>query len=115
MTTWSLALRFYNNTDFAPLGPYVGGGLHMVHFSNMSDGSNGGNTYGFHIGAGRNYVFYNRFIFNIEARYSYTYGFLDAAKTIGGGDFGGRKHVGDAFLANLIMFRIGIGILPFDE
>jgi hypothetical protein len=113
MTTWSLALRFYNNTDFAPLGPYVGGGLHMVHFSNMSDGSNGGNTYGFHIGAGRNYVFYNRFIFNIEARYSYTYGFLDAAKTIGGGDFGGRKHVGDAFLANLIMFRIGIGILPF--
>ena len=113
MTTWSLALRFYKNTDFAPMGPYVGGGLHMVHFSNMSDGSDGGNVFGFHFGAGRNYVFYNRMVFNIEARYSYTYGLLDAAKTIGGGDFGGRKHVGDAFMANLLMFRIGIGILPF--
>lgn len=113
MTTWSLALRFYKRTDFAPLGPYVVGGVHLVHFSNMSDGSDGGNTYGFHFGAGRNYVFFRRMLLNIEARYGYTYGVIDLIKTAGGGDFGGQKHLADAVLANLIMFRLGIGFLPF--
>lgn len=113
MTTWSLALRFYSHTDFAPLGPYACAGLHMVHFTNMSDNSDGGNTFGLHFGAGRNYVFFERILLNIEARYSYTYGLLDFFKSVGGNDFGGRKYIADAFLANLIVFRLGIGILPF--
>lgn len=113
MTTWSLGIRHYSNTDFAPLGPYAGFGVHLVHFTNMSDGSDGGNTFGLHICAGRNYVFYNRMIFNIEARYSYTRGILDGCKALSGGDFDPCKHRGDAAFANLIMFRIGIGVLPF--
>jgi opacity protein-like surface antigen len=113
MTTWSLALRFYSHTDFAPLGSYACAGIHMVHFTNMSDNSDGGNTFGLHFGAGRNYVFFERILLNIEARYSYTYGVLDFFKSVGGNDFGGRKYMADAFLANLIVFRLGIGILPF--
>lgn len=113
MTTWSLALRFYSHTDFAPLGSYACAGIHMVHFTNMSDNSDGGNTFGLHFGAGRNYVFFERILLNIEARYSYTYGLLDFFKSVGGNDFGGRKYMADAFLANLIVFRLGIGILPF--
>lgn len=113
MTTWSLALRFYSHTDFAPLGSYACAGIHMVHFTNMSDNSDGGNTFGLHFGAGRNYVFFERILLNIEARYSYTYGVLDFFKSVGGNDFGGRKYMADALLANLIVFRLGIGILPF--
>lgn len=113
MTIWSLALRFYNHTDFAPLGPYVCAGLHMVHFTNMSDNSDGGNTFGLHVGAGRNYVFFERMLLNIEARYGYTYGVMDFIKSVGGDNFGGRKYMADAVLANLITIRLGIGILPF--
>lgn len=111
MTTWNLTARFYSNTDFAPLGPYIGAGMHWVHFTNMSDGSSGGNTFGIHLSFGRNYVFLQRLLFNIEARYSYTYGFMDFIKSFGHSE--SRLHIADAVLANVMMLRMGIGVLPF--
>ena len=111
MTTWNLTARFYSNTDFAPLGPYFGVGIHWVHFTNMSDGSSGGNTFGLHLSLGRNYVFLQRLLLNIEARYSYTYGLLDFMKSLANLD--SRLHMADAVVANVMMLRIGLGVLPF--
>jgi outer membrane protein W len=111
MTTWNLTARFYSNTDFAPLGPYFGVGIHWVHFTNMSDGSSGGNTFGLHLSLGRNYVFLQRLLLNIEARYSYTYGLLDFMKSLANLD--SRLHMADAVVSNVMMLRIGLGVLPF--
>ncbi len=110
MTTWSLTYRHYTN-GFAPMGPNLGVGAHLVHFTNVSDGSSGGNTVGLHFSAGRNYVFFDRLVLNIEARYGYTIGLIKA-----GMDFWENKetlHSMDALLHNLIQLRIGIGVLPF--
>ena len=111
MTTWNLTARFYSNTDFAPLGPYWGAGLHWVHFTNMSDGSSGGNTFGLHVSLGRNYVFLQRMLLNIEVRYAYTNGISEYFKI---SEYDGKpRHRVDAALANIMMLRLGLGILPF--
>ena len=111
MTTWNLTARYYGNTDFAPLGAYTSFGAHLVHFTNPSDGSNGGNSVGLHIGAGRNYIFFDRLALNIEARYSYTTGFISWFHSLGAYNKG--LHKGDAIMANAILLKLGIGFIPF--
>lgn len=110
MTTWNLTIRRYENTDFAPLGPHLAFGAHLVQFTNPSDKSKGGSTFGIHVGAGRNYIFFDRLVLNVEARYSYTYG--DLFKLISD-DPDVRYHYIDAALAHALLLRIGIGFLPF--
>ena len=113
MTTWNLTVRKYSNSDFAPLGIYGGFGVHWVHFTNMSDGSDGGNTFGIHAAAGRNYVFFDRLVLNIEARYSYTYGAIDLLKALAIKEEEHRPHYADASMANILLLKIGIGFIPF--
>ena len=117
MTTWSLTARKYSNTDFAPMGPYGGFGLHLVHFTNMSDGSNGGNSFGLHAVAGRNYIFFDRLVLNIEARYGYTFDNFGLVKSW---SFGHNEWISDdqlykvdAMVHNLLLLKVGIGIIPF--
>ena len=111
MTTYNLTLRFYDNTDFAPLGPYLGAGMHLVHFTNMSDGSNGGNSFGLHLSGGRNYVFFDRLVLNLEARYGYTFGTRELFKSWMDEEYQGYKL--DAVMANMLVLRLGIGVIPF--
>lgn len=115
MSTWSLTARVYDHTDFAPLGPYGGFGLHFVQFTNPSDGSNGGNTFGLHAVAGRNYVLFERLVLNIEARYAYTYSAIDLFKAmaISGFEEEYHPHLADAALHNMLLLKVGIGIIPF--
>ena len=109
MTTWSFTVRKYTD-GFAPLGTNVGYGAHMVHFTNPSNGSSGGNSYGLHISAGRNYMFFERLMLNIEARYGYTFGFINYQLSDSSVE---KKYKMDALLHNAIQLRIGIGIMPF--
>ena len=112
MTTWSVMARKYDNTEFAPLGSYFGFGAQLVHFTKMSDGSNGGNAFGLTIGAGRNYIFFDRLLLNIEARYAYTAGgFIDMIH--GFADRDGKGYLADAMLANVLLLKVGIGVIPF--
>lgn len=108
MTTWSLTYRHYSD-GFAPMGPNYGIGAHMVFFTNPSDGSKGGSSFGLHASAGRNYVFFDRLVLNIEARYGYTFGLIKA------GLFDQKENMYkiDALLHNVIQLRVGLGVLPF--
>lgn len=113
MTTWNLTARVYDNSDFAPLGEYLSFGAHWVHFTNPSDGSNGGNSFGLHIGGGRNYIFFDRLVLNIEARYSYTSGLLRFFTSLGESNGSENLYKADAIFANVILLKMGLGILPF--
>ncbi len=113
MTTWNLTVRHYSHSDFAPLGPYIAYGAHLVHFTNMSDGSNAGNSFGLHVGAGRNYILFDRLILNFEARYSYTSGLLDLFKVFADGPDPSRLYRCDAIFANMLLLKVGIGVIPF--
>ncbi len=109
MTTWSLTYRHYSD-GFAPMGRNYGLGAHMVHFVNPSDNTSGGNSFGIHVSGGVNYVFFNRIVLNLEARYGYTVGFV----AHGINDFGDEtKYKMDALLHNFLQLRIGIGVMPF--
>ena len=110
MTTLSLTYRGYSS-GFAPMGPNWGVGAHMVLFTNPSDGSSGGKSFGVHLLAGRNYVFFDRLVLNIEARYGYTAGGIIIPSL---SDWDKKDmHKLDAALHNLMQLRIGIGVLPF--
>lgn len=110
MWTFNLDLRRYPRSDFAPLGLYYSYGLHWIHMSEL-DGDGGVNTFGFHGGVGRNYVFFDRLVLNYEVSYAYTYGFL---KVMGfTKDTRPNAHYGDAIYSNLISIRLGLGFLPF--
>ncbi len=112
MLTIGLDVRSYNRSEFAPLGLYIGFGAHMVRFSDM-DGTAAGQTFGAHIGLGRNYVFLQRLVLNYEVSYAYTYGVLKSVDTDFSGDNVYNMHYADAVLANVLTVRLGIGILPF--
>lgn len=109
MTTWSLTYRRYAD-GFAPMGPNFGLGAHMVHFTNPSDGTSGGNSFGLHVSAGYNYVFFDRLVLNLEARYGYTVGLITPSLNEFEKEY---MYKVDALLHNLIQLRVGIGILPF--
>lgn len=109
-----LGMRTYPRSDFAPLGFYYNYGLHFVHFSTL-DGSKsdkGNNTFGIHLGVGRNYTFFRRLLLNWQIDYGYTYGL---SKTIDL-DYSDNKyyaHYSDAIMANLITIKLGLGFIPF--
>ncbi len=109
--TWSLSIHKYSNTDFAPLGPYFGAGLHYVQFVNPSNGSYGGESFGIHLSGGRNYLFAKRFTLNIEARYGYTAALLSSFLNEENEDITDFKK--DALFSNFIQLKIGIGVLLF--
>lgn len=108
--TVGLSLRRYPSSDFAPLGYYYSSGLHWVHMKSYYDDLPY-NTFGFHIGVGRNYVFFGHLLFNYEISYAYTYGFLRLF--FGDDESGTRTPYYDAAAANFITLRVGLGCLPF--
>jgi len=111
MLILGLELRSYTNSDFAPLGRYVDYGLHMVRMTTL-DKQAVNNTFGFHIGIGRNYIFLNRLLLNYQIDYAYTYGLIRS--TFGfEEDTRPYAHLGDAALSNLLTFKLGIGFIPF--
>ncbi len=113
MLTIGLEVRKYLRSDFAPHGFYFDGGAHLVHFSELTSGSNAGNTFGLHLGIGRNYTFFHRLLLNWQVDYAYTYGLF---KTIDR-DFSGKNkqymHYADAILSNILTLKVGIGFIPF--
>ena len=108
-----LEARRYMRSDFAPHGFYADFGAHLVHFSELESGSDGGNTFGLHIGVGRNYTFWHRLLLNWQVDYAYTYGLFKTIDT----DFSGKNkqymHYADAILSNIVTLKVGIGIIPF--
>ena len=106
--TW----REYRRSDFAPLGLYFGMGLHMVRFTTLG-GTHDGNTYGFHLGIGRNYIFFHRLVLNYDISYAYTYGFTKTLDFDFSGEYKKYLHYDDAILSNILTIRLGIGFLPF--
>ncbi|MBP5535370.1 MAG: M48 family metallopeptidase [Bacteroidales bacterium] len=111
MLTIGMELRNYYNSDFAPYGCYFDIGAHMVRCTTLDKQSNT-NTFGVHMGIGRNYIFLNRLLLNYQIDYGYTYGFVKAF-------FGfddetmPYQHYADAIFSNLITIKLGIGIIPF--
>ncbi len=109
MLTLGLELRQYKNSDFAPLGYYLDYGAHLTRFSQPAAGHTG-NTFGLHIGIGRNYIFHNHLLLNYQIDYAYTYGLL---KTVGfEEDVKPYLHYADAILSNILSIKIGIGLVP---
>lgn len=107
--TVGLALRRYPISDFAPQGLYYTCGLHWAHMQRLEDDKTL-NTFGIHVGVGRNYVFFDRLILNYEILYAYTYGtFRFLRKDY---DISEVPYV-DAAIANLLTFKLGLGFLPF--
>ena len=114
MTTWSLTARNYSNTDFAPLGPYGGFGLHAVTYTNPSDGSNADFlSFGVHATAGRNYILFQRLVLNIEARYGVTLSngalFKHWSDKLPANEYSRL----DGMMHNLLLLKVGIGFIPF--
>lgn len=115
MLTLGFDFRLYKYSDFAPLGLYFDAGAHMVHFT-KPDGSSDGNSYGFHLGFGRNYIVASRLLFNFQIDYAYTYG-IHYMKF--GSDYyddpedRAKKHYPDAALSNAITIKLGLGFIPF--
>lgn len=111
MLTLGLELRRYKNSDFAPYGYYFDFGLHMTRMTTL-DKQHTDNTFGFHIGLGRNYILYHRLLLNYQIDYAYTYGLIKGA-------FGFEEetrpywHYRDAILSNILTFKLGIGFIPF--
>lgn len=106
MMTIGLAVHKYWN-ELAPLGSYFNFGAHWVRFSDK-DGMHTGNTFGAHLGIGRNYILFDRLVINYGVDYAYTYGILKALNSDSL-----DKHYGDAMLSNILTFKLGIGIIPF--
>lgn len=110
MLTLGLELRRYRSSDFAPYGHYVDFGAHLVRCTTL-DKFTSDNTFGLHVGLGRNYIFRHRFLLNYQIDYGYTYGVHQAF-------FGFEEdtapygYYGDAILSNLITIKLGIGLLP---
>lgn len=110
LLTIGLELRHYKNSDFAPLGYYFDYGIHMTRFS-LPDGKHTGNTYGLHIGLGRNYIFYKHLLLNYQIDYAYTYGL----NRLMGFEYEIQPylHYADAILSNILTVKLGIGFIPF--
>lgn len=111
MLTLGLELRSYRHSDFAPFGRYVDYGLHMVRMVTL-DNQTANNTFGFHIGLGRNYIFLDRLLLNYQIDYGYTYGFV---KSFFGFEEDTRPYhyYSDAILSNILTIKLGIGFIPF--
>ena len=112
MTTWSLTMRSYSS-GISMLGPNYGFGAHIVNFTNPSDGSSGGRSFGVHLLAGSNFVLFDRVIINIEARYGYTAGGILEPHMAHYGHEKEYHYKTDALLHNAVQFRVGLGLLPF--
>ena len=112
MLTIGIDIRDYKRSDFAPLGLYVDYGIHMVRFTNLNN-TPAGQTFGAHVGLGRNYVFLDYLILNWEVDYAYTYGFLKTVDFDFSDKYKNYLHYADAILANIVTVRLGIGLLPF--
>ena len=112
MLTIGADCRKYFRSEFAPLGIYWSIGPHMVHFMPL-DGSAASNTFGIHAGLGRNYIFFHRLLLNYEVTYAYTYGVNKSIDFDFSGEYKKYLHYADAVVANMVTFRLGLGILPF--
>ena len=111
MTTLGLAFRYYLQTRFAPLGTYLGAGLHWVRMTEMDNDPAASNTIGVGLGIGRNYILFDRLLLNWQINYAYTYGFhLMTDFDLEGGY---NDHYGDAALSHLFTLGVGLGVLPF--
>ncbi len=109
MLTLALELRHYTGSDFAPLGYYYDFGAHLTRFTTLS-GSKAENTYGVHLGLGRNYIIRDHLLLNYQIDYGYTYGLM---KVVGfHEDSQPYRHYADAILSNLFTVKIGIGLVP---
>ncbi|MBR6440669.1 MAG: hypothetical protein IKS44_01295, partial [Bacteroidales bacterium] len=111
MLTLGLEFRKYPHSDFAPYGHYIDFGAHMVRMTTL-DKKTSDNTFGIHVGLGRNYIFFDRLLLNYQIDYGYTYGLL---KSTFGFEEETRpyKYYGDALLSNLFTIKLGIGFIPF--
>ncbi len=110
-----LELRDYKESDFAPLGYYIDYGAQWVHFTTLdgTPGTNGNNTFGLHIGIGRNYTFFQRLLLNWQVDYAYTYGLHKTVDFDFSGKYINYLHYADAIMSNIITIKAGIGFIPF--
>ena len=68
------------------------------------------NTYGIHLGIGRNYIFYKHLLLNYQIDYGFTYGLL---KVVGfESDVRPYLYYADAILSNILTIKVGIGLVP---
>ncbi len=104
--------RKYRRSDFAPLGMYFDFGAQWVHFTNMA-GESDGNTFGLHLGVGRNYTFFHRLLLNWQVDYAYTYGFHKTVNFDFSDKYLQYLHYADAIMANIVTIKVGIGFIPF--
>ena len=104
--------RKYRRSDFAPLGMYFDFGAQWVHFTNL-DGESDGNTFGLHLGVGRNYTFFHRLLLNWQVDYAYTYGLHKTIDFDFSDTYKQYLHYADAIMANIITIKLGIGFIPF--
>lgn len=107
--TVGFGIRAYTRSDFAPLGVFFSAGLHWVHMTPYDNGETQ-NTFGLHLGLGRNYIFFDRLIFNYEIQYAYTYGIHNVFLSDTSMEF---RHHGDAIFSNIMTLKLGLGFLPF--
>ena len=111
LLTLGLELRSYKNSDFAPYGYYFDFGAHMTRMTTL-DKRTVENTFGLHLGLGRNYVFLNRLLLNYQIDYAYTYGIN---KILFGFDYETYpyRYYVDPVLSNILTIKLGIGFIPF--
>ncbi len=123
--TYAITYRHYGGDNIAPLGLYYGGGLSLANvILNPAQGET--LTYldkssfvpGLQFDLGRNYIFKNRIVLNIGAKYNIT-----LANPISAIDFGWNNEVShtnakrsfnaNLWMYNLLALKIAIGFLPF--
>lgn len=109
--TFGFGYRSYKSNSLAPLGPYLGINVlcsHYVFEKGTAFDESSQNVFGIQFDMGRHYVLFDRMLIDMGMKYGITFG---GSK----GVFDGvADHAaGNALLSNLIMIKLGLGILPF--
>lgn len=112
MLMLGVSIHDFKRSEFAPFGFYLNYGLHMVRFTKPDDTPDG-QTFGLHVGAGRNYVFFKYLMLNWEVNYAYTYGLHKTIDFDFSDSYKQYLHYADAIMANIVTVRLGLGLLPF--
>ena len=108
---YTFEVGFRNYRHLAPLGTYYGGGLLCNYMAQEEPADLKNIRFGAALEVGRNYILYDYLIFHIGIRYGIT--LANPLGLIQNG--GGNQREADAavWADNLMLFEIGLGVLPF--
>ena len=119
MNTYAFGVRTYGKGTNAPLGPYMDYALtysHLLYPESSSAATEYGlsaeetktSAFGLQVSCGRNYIFSDRFLFNLSC--SYTFTAFNIANYLWSDT---PSPQADIMISNILMVGIGIGLLPF--